>query len=244
EIKKKSNQQLNTNTESADHVHSAVQIKPVSTWAKSIHAKNIVILVNPNNPDGKLIPRSELEQFMSESCMQDNWLIIDEAFMDLSPDNSAVGLTGHPNCVVLKSFGKFFGLAGLRLGFVIGPEFLIERLSLLLGPWPVGGPSLEVGAIALADKNWQNEMRIDLQNKRNRLDLLLQKYNYKVIGGSNLFQLIETDVAGALFTHLLQHKIYIRRFNRFPDRLRIGIPSLDIQFSRLETGLRTFRTTQ
>ncbi len=205
---------------------------------------SICVLVNPNNPDGRLISHPELENFLSNSHPQNDWLIIDEAFMDLKPEWSAVDLTAESNSIVLKSFGKFFGLAGLRLGFVIGPPPIINKLLSLTGPWPVNGPALKISAIALGDRSWQDAMRKTLINCSHLLDRLLRDYDLNIAGGTNLFRLIETDRAEKLFLHLLQHKIYTRRFNRFPTWLRLGVPHLASQFSRLENGLSTFRNSR
>jgi len=206
-------------------------------------ASSICVLVNPNNPDGRTISKREVETLLEREACGNKWLIIDEAFMDLEPQSSAVDLVAGANCVILKSFGKFFGLAGLRLGFVIGPPSIIDKLSSQIGPWPVNGPALSIGATAMGDLDWQSEMRETLLNCRNRLDRLLLKYELIIAGGTNLFRLIKINEAEKLFLHLLEHKIYTRRFHRFPTWLRLGIPHLAEQLSRLELALSTFRNS-
>ena len=87
--------------------------------------------MNPNNPDGRVWTSAEANA---------GFVVIDESFADVAPEVSLIGLASRPGTVVLKGVGKFWGLAGLRLGFALGDPVLIRRLSVLLGPWAVSGP--------------------------------------------------------------------------------------------------------
>lgn len=201
----------------------------------------ITILVNPNNPDGRTIAKHDLVRLAEEAASAGGWLVVDEAFGDLDPSNSAAGLSDSHNLIVLRSFGKFFGLAGLRLGFAIAPRALVEKLSERLGPWAVSGPAIQIGAAALADTAWQEKQRELLRAAAGRLDALLAAHGLNVIGGTDLFRLVESAAAAELFSHLLQHQIYVRHFTDHESWLRFGLPGDAADWSRLESAMAEFR---
>ena len=142
------------------------------------------------------------------------------------------------NIVVLRSFGKFFGLAGLRLSFAVAAPSLAALLRAGLGPWPVSGAALTVGAAALADHAWMEATRAALARSAERLDLLLAGAGLEKIGGTSLFSLIETPEAAKLFDRLGRNGILVRRFPERPDRLRFGLPGPESDWRRLEDALR------
>ncbi len=175
------------------------------------------VLVHPNNPDGRLWhdpPDADLT-------------IIDESFCDTAPDRSHVDRTRHPGTVVLKSFGKFWGLAGLRLGFAIGHPDTLAGLAERLGPWAVSGPALAIGARALADAEWARTTRLRLAADARTLDDMLGRAGLRVIGGTTLFRLVETPDAAAWHAHLASTRILTRVFPYAPDWLRLGLPHPD-----------------
>ena len=133
-------------------------------WVVTPDSPNARVVVHPNNPDGKFWDDFEPAKSLT---------IIDESFCDIAPNRSLIALTKRPNTIVLKSFGKFWGLAGLRLGFAIGDPKLIAKLSALLGPWPVSGPALAIGTTALGDIDWANQTRVRLFQDANRMDDLM-----------------------------------------------------------------------
>ncbi|MEO1104509.1 MAG: aminotransferase class I/II-fold pyridoxal phosphate-dependent enzyme, partial [Pseudomonadota bacterium] len=140
-----------------------------------------VVVVNPNNPDGRLIAADRLAAFASERS--DRRVIVDEAFCDLCPEAS---VAGAPGTLVLRSFGKFFGLAGVRLGFAIGEPAVVSALTQAMGPWAVSGPALQIGAQALADEEWTEATRARLRKERAALDGILAAAGLSVIGGTDL----------------------------------------------------------
>ncbi|MGI9380710.1 MAG: threonine-phosphate decarboxylase CobD [Methyloligellaceae bacterium] len=198
---------------------------------------DIKVIVNPNNPDGRLLKPDALAEIAEKQKASDGWLIVDEAFMDLYPDSSAVSLAGTSNTIILKSFGKFFGLAGVRLGFVIGPGVLIQALKNQLGPWSLSGPALEIGINALSDRAWQEKTRIGLAERTVQMDKCLSDAGLTVVGGTNLFRLVESDLARELFDHLFTNQIYVRKFQRFPRWIRMGIPGKNSDLELLRTAL-------
>lgn len=200
----------------------------------------VVIVVHPNNPDGALADLSGVVELARAMKEVGGMLIVDEAFCDCLPQCSVVPHSEGLPIIVLKSLGKFFGLAGLRLGFAIGAPEMIGKISAQLGDWPVSGPALYGGAKALTDRGWQVAMREELVVKRARLDAVLGLVAGRLIGAASLFALLETGRAEALFDHLLRHHIYVRAFEYDPTWLRIGLPKDDAEFARLEQALMQF----
>lgn len=200
----------------------------------------VVIVVRPNNPTGY---SGSLRGFLAHAVLAKKaggMVIVDEAFGDCLPNDCvAPHMAGLP-ILVLKSVGKFFGLAGMRLGFAIGAPEFVEKIRSGLGDWPVSGPALYGGARALADGDWQWHMRAALAEKRVRLDQALSLVCGEVVGEASLFALLETTQAPALFAHLLRHHIYVRAFDYDACWLRFGLPKDDAEFARLETALRQF----
>ncbi|TIQ77078.1 MAG: aminotransferase class I/II-fold pyridoxal phosphate-dependent enzyme, partial [Mesorhizobium sp.] len=165
-------------------------------------------------------------------------LIVDEAFMDVGPrPESLAGDVEHGGIVVLRSFGKFFGLAGLRLGFALADALTVERLEAQFGPWAVPGPALEYGIRALADSGWQTEMRRRLARDAARLDALFGRFGVAVAGGTTLFRYIRLADAAGLFSVLGERGILLRHFSDRPHVLRAGLPGEGEEWQRLESAL-------
>jgi cobalamin biosynthetic protein CobC len=198
---------------------------------------NIAIVVNPNNPDGRVVERSALGSLANEMRGRGGLLVVDEAFMDVGPPGASLaGDVERGNIVVLRSFGKFFGLAGLRLGFAIAAPQLASRLAAVLGPWAVSGPALEIGARALGDTSWIDDARIRLRKSAADLDDLLLAADLQVLGGTSLFRLAETQWAEGTFERLGRAGIMVRKFSGRPNWLRFGIPRAEDR-DRLRYGL-------
>lgn len=192
---------------------------------------NLLIIGQPNNPDGRLWPMDDI--LGADARMT----IVDEAFADVAPGHSLVPRAGPPGLMVLRSFGKFFGLAGLRLGFAIGDPDVIESLRAMLGPWSVPGPALHLAARALADEAWVAETRARLARDRARLEMLLEGAGFRVVGGTDLFVLAGHPEAGAIAEKLAARRILVRPFDAHPVWLRFGLPGTEADFARLENGL-------
>jgi cobalamin biosynthetic protein CobC len=202
---------------------------------------DLAVMVNPNNPDGRLLDRPTLLA-IADRLAPGGLLVVDEAFMDVGvADASLAGETGRPNIVVLRSFGKFFGLAGLRLGFALANPQTAARLAAALGPWAVAGPAIVIGTAALADVRWQRATRASLETLAHRLDSHLTDAGLPVVGGTTLFRLVQTGDAGALFGHLGRAGILVRRFAEQPAWLRFGLPAGAEEWHRLQVALAGFR---
>jgi cobalamin biosynthesis protein CobC len=204
------------------------------------HARHAVV-VNPNNPDGRLLDKVALARVAARLRERDGWLVIDEAFADLDPACSAVALCSDLPVIVLRSFGKFYGLAGLRLGFAIGPPAMIQRVAEALGPWPCSGPALVIGRAALLDHEWAARTREVLKSQADRLDNVLGATGFAIVGGTALFRLVRHAAAAALHQALAERHIWCRNFEWADDLLRFGLPGDDDAFGRLATALALYK---
>jgi cobalamin biosynthetic protein CobC len=199
---------------------------------------DLAIVVNPNNPDGRISAKRELLEVADALRLRGGLLVIDEAFMDVGPDGASLAdESGRGNIVVLRSFGKFFGLAGLRLGFALTTPELSARLNASLGPWAVAGPSIVIGEAALADASWAAQTRARLSETARQLDVLLTGAGLEVIGGTSLFRLVRTPSASELFNRLGRAGILVRRFAEHPAWLRWGLPGHETEWQRVRSGL-------
>lgn len=192
-----------------------------------------VVHVNPNNPDGH---RTSIDDLMALAAHVGT-LIVDEAFMDMTEDESLCRRTLPANVVVLRSFGKFFGLAGLRLGFAVGAPEAMDRINRLLGPWAVAGPTLHLGTAALNDHQWIAGMKQTLARDTSRLRETLRAAGLDRLSGTDLFQTAGTPDAPALHETLARAHIWTRIFDGWPGHIRFGLPASDTAFARLEQAL-------
>jgi len=191
-------------------------------------AAPVCVMVHPNNPDGRVWPDAGIGRRLLT--------IIDESFCDVMPEQSHVADAAAPGVVILKSFGKFWGLAGLRLGFAIGPADLIAPLREAVGPWPVSGPALQVGAEALGDQAWAVATRVRLVADAERLDRLLVAKGARVLGGTTLFRLYAVEDAALWQDRLARGHVWSRRFDYAPGWLRLGLPAPE-RWAQLEAAL-------
>lgn len=199
---------------------------------------DIIVVVNPNNPDGRVVSREHLFETANRLENRGGVLIVDEAFADVMPDVSVVDLTEKfSSLVVLRSFGKFYGLAGLRLGFVITRNAHAQKLKTQLGDWPVSGPALSLGLRALQDEAWQVATREKLRSQAEKLDACFAERGFDVIGGTSLFRLVARPHVRQTFESLANAGILVRPFDYEPTWLRFGIPKTDEQNSRLSRAL-------
>jgi cobalamin biosynthetic protein CobC len=202
----------------------------------------VLVVVNPNNPDGRTIAGSDLAEIAERMAAKGGLLIVDEAFADLDPEISLAPLLDSVPAVVLRSFGKFYGLPGLRLGFVAGPASITDRLAQLLGDWPVSTAALAIGRAALTDREWQNSTRRTLAERGKRLRSLLLRHGLRIAGGTDLFVLVEHSAADAIHAQLAEAGIWTRAFADRPEWLRIGLPRDNADFARLDAALAAAMT--
>lgn len=193
---------------------------------------DLIVLANPNNPDGRVLDRATLLGIAAHTT-----LIVDEAFADADP-RERVADAEDEQLIVLRSFGKFYGLPGLRLGFVIASRGIAAGLRAMLGDWPVSAPAIAIGTAAYADRDWQEAQRRRIAEARDRLDAA--RAGFPIVGGTSLFRLIEAADAHALFRHLASRAILARPFADRQDRLRLGLPRHAAAADRLAQALKEF----
>jgi cobalamin biosynthetic protein CobC len=214
--------------------HAVIAVGSLDACPQSaVHA----VVVNPNNPDGRVTDRAALARVATQLKHRGGWLIVDEAFADIDPAISAVALCPDLPVLILRSFGKFYGLAGLRLGFAVGAPHMIGRVSAALGPWPCSGPALLIGAAALADRSWAERTRNALEQQARKLDEVLVTAGFRVTGGTPLFRLAGHPQALKLHAGLARRHIWCRSFDWADDLLRFGLPADSAGLDRLVVAL-------
>ncbi|MBQ0823824.1 threonine-phosphate decarboxylase [Microvirga sp. HBU67558] len=201
---------------------------------------DVLVVVNPNNPDGRIVGRQVLLDQAERLWARGGWLVVDEAFADFAAGETLVPVLPE-NAVVLRSFGKTYGLAGVRLGFAVAARDAAGMLRRVLGPWAVSGPALEVGRRALRDRPWQVAAQEARGQDARRLDDLLEPCSEQPTAGTILYRLMGSSRAPDLFAHLGRHGIWVRRFQFDPRLLRFGLPGSDEAWRRLEVALTSFR---
>jgi len=197
---------------------------------------DVLVWINPNNPTGEIVPPSTLLRWQQRLQKRGGWLVVDEAFMDATPAFSLCTHAGRPGLIVLRSLGKFFGLAGVRAGFVLADNQIAERLRQMLGPWGLSGPARYVMGKALTDEGWQRETRTSLQRNAGSLREVLQKAGLTPMGGSALFQTVRTDNPKILADQLAAQAVLVRVFDQ-PGMLRFGVTADEMQLRRLTEAL-------
>ena len=200
---------------------------------------DVGIIVNPNNPDGRIVDVDTLLSISNKLASKNGHLIVDEAFIDvLDQALSLVPHVEHCRAIILRSFGKTYGLAGLRLGFAIAPREITSRIRADLGPWAISGPAIEIGLRALADADWLAETSVRLQSDVKRLDQLLRTLGLDPVGGSALFRLAKSADATSAFNALAEIGILVRAFRDKPNWLRFGMPGTEAGWNLLEERTR------
>lgn len=194
---------------------------------------DVLVLGNPNNPTGRLIDAKTLLDWHQTLSKRGGWLIVDEAFMDVTPEHSLSAHAGLPGLLVLRSLGKFFGLAGIRSGFVLAWDDVLEALREKLGPWHVSHPTRLVTKLALADAAWQAEQRLHLAVQSKRLAELLTRHGLPPTGSTTLFQWVCTPQAAEIHARLARLGILTRLFTQ-PASLRFGMPADERSWAKLD----------
>lgn len=198
---------------------------------------DVMVLVNPNNPTGHRFARADLLRWHTRLAARGGWLVVDEAFADASPQDSLAPYSDREGLIVLRSLGKFFGLAGARVGFALAAPALLSALAKRLGPWTVTGPSRLIASRALTDRPWQEATRAQLHAAGARLAGLLAACGQPPTGGCELFQWRLCRQACAIHESLARGGILTRLFDS-PASLRFGLPGAEQDWERLETALR------
>ncbi len=203
----------------------------------ALEGSTLAVVVNPNNPDGASYAPDRVRALAKTVGL----LVVDESFADPMPEMSLVA-DGSPlpeNIIVLRSFGKFYGLAGIRLGFILAAPRMAARLRDMIGPWPVSGMAIEIAERALADSLWADQTRARLQDETAHLDQLAINAGWELVGGTSLFRTYTTPDATSAQQKLAAHHIWTRIFPYSDKWIRLGLPGNTPDWSRLTAALKT-----
>lgn len=214
----------------------SVALTAADALDERVDSVDVVVVVNPNNPTGGRIDPERLLAWHRRLRARGGWLVVDEAFMDMTPEQSLAPYTDRPGLIVLRSLGKFYGLAGARVGFALLADPLRSALADALGPWPLAGPSRWVTGVAFDDTAWQRTMREHLRLQGGRLAEMLASHGLPPAGGTALFQWVPTTRARAVHQALAREAILVRLFDD-PPGLRFGLPGSDVDWTRLTSAL-------
>ena len=219
--------------------HHVIALTPAEI-DQAVTTLDVLVVVNPNNPTGLCFSPETLMHWHAQLAARGAWLVIDEAYMDATPEASLARETHRTGLVVLRSLGKFFGLAGARVGFVLAEPALLGDLHRHLGPWAIAGPARAIALHALYDQTWQIAARAQLMQATQRLAALLSRHGLATSGGTALFQWTQTPHAARLHQYFAQHAILTRLFDE-PPSLRFGLPGDEAGWARLAMALRDLR---
>lgn len=217
--------------------HSLIALRPVQIDA-ALANLDVLVLCNPNNPDAHRIPRAQLLDWHARLCARGGWLVVDEAFADADDRESIADCAQRRGLIVLRSLGKFFGLAGARVGFALCADALRDALRDALGPWCVAGPARRVAEHALRDAAWHARQRHRLHASSARLRGMLTRHGCAPQGGCALFQYLRRTHAPACAGALAAQGILVRAFD---EGLRLGLPRTEPDWARLDTALHALR---
>lgn len=224
----------------AEHAHAWRHANPLPLEAEQIETSiddlDVLLLVHPNNPTGRTWQPGQILDWHRRLSTRGGWLIIDEAFIDATPELALAPYAGRPGLVILRSVGKFFGLAGARVGFVLAEQSVRDTLREALGPWTLSGPARVVARRALLDAEWQTATRARLHEDNKRLDHLLAHCGPGESSGCTLFRYLERSDAAAIHDALARQGVLVRLFEH-PSALRVGLPGREADWCRLETAL-------
>jgi len=195
---------------------------------------DLAVVVNPNNPDGRSFAPTDLIALLPVVGR----LVVDESFGDIAPHLSTLPYAGRQGLIVLRSFGKFWGLAGLRLGLVFGDDLTIGALRAMAGPWPVAGPALQIATAAYQNPDWADATRARLSQDAAKMDDLARGKGWSVVGGTDLFRLYDTPNATAAQDHLARHQIWSRIFPYSSSWIRLGPAGGPDEWARLTAAMR------
>ena len=230
----------------AEHAHRwrlaghVVREMPYAQLESAVDDCDVMVVCNPNNPTGETVAPGVLKRWADKLAARGGWLIVDEAFGDVTPELTVASAASIPGLIVLRSVGKFYGLAGLRLGFVIADEALLEKLHEAIGPWTVSGPAQQIGAAALSDSAWQSAMRTRLLAEGSRLQELLSAHDIASTGCA-LYQYWPEQQVAAFADCMAQHGIWIRPF---AHGVRLGLPPDENGWQRLQQALTSWKSSQ
>jgi cobalamin biosynthetic protein CobC len=203
---------------------------------EALDSCDVMVVCNPNNPTAARVAPARLLDWSAQLAARGGWLIVDEAFMDTTPELSVAGWSDRPGLIVLRSLGKFFGLAGVRVGMVGAAPALLDALQDLLGPWTISGPAWHIASAALSDWRWQADARAELLQAGARLHRLLGAHGIEAVG-TDLFQWWPERSPLLFWQHMAERGIWVRHFAHAARGIRLGLPLEEGGWQRLALAL-------
>jgi cobalamin biosynthetic protein CobC len=245
----------------ASHLRTAVGIAPLTyseyapaferaghdvlpldvSWDILPDALTHAIVVNPNNPTAEHLSAAKLLDWHAQLNARGGTLLVDEAFADTMPCASLAAHVNRDGLIVLRSPGKFFGLAGVRAGFVLAAPALLDSLRRALGAWTVSGPARHAVKAAFADRAWQEQTRARLAADSARLIRLLHVHGVRT-HSTPLFAWTNDARAAALHEALATRGVWTRLFAS-SGSVRFGLPASGDEWTRLADSLRAAMDT-
>jgi cobalamin biosynthetic protein CobC len=199
-----------------------------------------LVLVNPNNPGTERYSPQQVMAWHEQLAARGGTLVVDEAFGESMPHLSVASLANRDGLVVLRSIGKFYGLAGAPGVFGLASDRIDEATRAMRGPWSVSGPARVVARAALLDTEWQTRTRAELIASGERLADLLRRHHPNVMS-TPLFSWVRTERAPRWQDGLARLGIWVRRFDTVPG-IRFGLPATEAEWLRLESALSAVGT--
>ena len=212
-----------------------IRLYKTADLKKELQDTDVLVVINPNNPTGECIGTEQLLEWHQQLVSKGGWLIVDEAFMDARCENSLVSYGGCKGLIILRSVGKFFGLAGIRSGFVFAEDRLLSQMEEALGTWSVSSVARYITKLALSDKRWQEQTKIRLRSESEKLQVCLQASFRQQPEGCDLFQTLMLPQASDVYKQLAQQGVLVRLLDN-EQGLRFGLP-LPSQWPKLEQVL-------
>lgn len=192
----------------------------------------VTVLCSPNNPTGHALTRGDMVSQLEAHAQAGAVLIVDEAYADFLPE-TASALLPHPSLIVCRSFGKTYGLAGLRVGFLLGSHPVIQALRAAMGPWAISTAGCHIAAEALRDRAWRRRMAERLAIETGDMRQVVAQAGLHLVGGTELFSLFRSPDAAAIWERMARAGLLARRFEWDATLIRIGLPPDEAAMRRL-----------
>ena len=187
------------------------------------HSPKGVFICNPNSPTGSYLSRQEVETILGGG--ENSLFILDEAFVTFAEESwSSIGLICRDNVIIVRSMTKDYGLAGLRLGYVLAHEEIIESLHRVRPPWHVNVMAQKAGVAALEDADYLERCKQQVRQAKQFLMDELSRLGFTLVPSKANFFLVMVGDAKVFRAALLKHGIVVRDCSSFglPEYIRIA----------------------
>ncbi|HEX5511979.1 MAG TPA: histidinol-phosphate transaminase [Actinomycetales bacterium] len=218
---------------SAHVVNAELTKVPLVDWAHDLDAMaevdaDIAYVVNPHNPTGTTRSLADIERF-ADTC-RSRLVVVDEAYIDFADDPdaaTAIPLARSGKAAVLRTFSKAYGLAGLRVGYLVGDSELLDTLRKIRAPFSVSSLA-QAGALAgLRDEDHRRKVVSHTVESRRRVTDLFESAGYRTVPSQANFVLVQAPDEQALVSQLAEHGVSVRPGSSLglPGTVRVSVPS-------------------